>query len=161
MGPGAFRLQGIGFLTPQIGWTGDEYLFRSDDGGHTFTADGPVPGFNRFHRVNDHLAFAGAMGIYRYDDNTAGVASFPRHARAGHHGLAQSRQRPRCRGSPPAPTLPGPCGSCATAPGNCSNASTTAGRRQAACTWPPTRAMLPGTYHFVLFTSWGPATPWW
>lgn len=158
VGPGAFRLQGIGFLTPQIGWTGDEYLFRSDDGGHTFTADGPVPGFNRFHRVNDHLAFAGAMGIYRYDDNTAGVASFPGmpelESITASPNPASGRVAVEARLHQPSWAHVELRNSTGQLLERLHDGWTQAGSLHLAT---DLSRHAPGTYHFVLFTSWGPS----
>lgn len=67
------RLQGVGFLTPEVGWTGDNVLFGTSDGGGTWSATFQVPGFNRFHRVNDQLAFAGGYGIFRLGPLSIGL----------------------------------------------------------------------------------------
>ncbi len=158
VGPGAFRLQGIGFLTPQNGWVGDEYLFRSTDGGNTFTPDAPIPAFNRFHRVNDHLAFAGAMGIYRYDDRSAGMASFP--------GIPELE---RISASPnPAIGLVHVEASLHQASWAHVELRDATGRllQRLHDGWTPAGDLHlsvdlahhpPGTYHLVLFTSWGPS----
>ncbi len=77
--PAPIRLQGIGFLTTEKGWAGDNTLLKTADGGDTWAMEiSPIQSFNRFHRVNDHLAFAGAWGIYRYNETQTGVTSFPR-----------------------------------------------------------------------------------
>lgn len=67
------RLQGVGFLTPEIGWTGDNVLFGTTDGGETWSTTFQVSGFNRFHRVSDQLAFAGGYGIFRFGPLSIGV----------------------------------------------------------------------------------------
>ena len=67
------RLQGVGFLTPQLGWAGDNTLYATQDGGTSWSQGFGVPGFNRFHKVNDQLAFAGGYGIFRYGPLSTGV----------------------------------------------------------------------------------------
>ncbi len=67
------RLQGVGFLTAQEGWAGDDVLFHTTDGGVGWAPAPAVPWFNRLHRVNDQLAFAGGMGIFRYDATGTGL----------------------------------------------------------------------------------------
>lgn len=60
------RLQGVGFLTPELGWAGDNLLFSTNNAGQSWSTSFGIPGFNRFHKVNDQLAFAGGYGIFRY-----------------------------------------------------------------------------------------------
>jgi hypothetical protein len=67
------RMQGVGFISAQEGWGGDAYLFHTTDGGVTWSPAAAIPGFNRFHRVNDQLAFAGGMGIFRYAPEGTGM----------------------------------------------------------------------------------------
>ncbi|HEY0978009.1 MAG TPA: YCF48-related protein [Flavobacteriales bacterium] len=67
------RLQGVGFINAQEGWAGDEALFHSVDGGDTWTQTIGIPGFNRFQRVNDEMAFAGGFGIFRYAAEGTGL----------------------------------------------------------------------------------------
>ena len=66
LAPVPARLQGVGFLTPQVGWAGDNMLFSTSDAGQNWSSSFGIPGFNRFHKVNDQLAFAGGNGIFRY-----------------------------------------------------------------------------------------------
>lgn len=67
------RLQGVGFLTPEFGWAGDNVLFGTSDGGETWNTTFQVPGFNRFHRVSDQLAYAGGYGIFRLGPLSVGL----------------------------------------------------------------------------------------
>lgn len=68
--PTHYRLQMVGFLTPQHGWTGDASLFETTDGGATWQqVDSQIPGggrFNRFWRFNEHHAIATGYGLYEY-----------------------------------------------------------------------------------------------
>lgn len=66
-------LQGIGFVSQQEGWAGDQHLFHTTDGGETWVQVPPINGFNRLHRVNDQLAFAGGNGIFRYSTGGTGI----------------------------------------------------------------------------------------
>ncbi|MCU0319650.1 MAG: YCF48-related protein [Flavobacteriales bacterium] len=67
------RLQGVGFLDPQRGWAGDNVLFSTTNGGESWSSSFQLPGFNRFHKVNDQLAFAGGYGLFRYGPLNTGL----------------------------------------------------------------------------------------
>lgn len=67
------RMQGIGFLDPMHGWAGDALLFETTDGGGHWAEVDPVPGFDRFHRVDGSLAFMGANGVFRHGSGAVSV----------------------------------------------------------------------------------------
>ncbi len=66
-----FRLQTVGFVTPEHGWTGDNALFETTNGGQTWqsiNASSIFGGaFNRFFRINAQKAFLSGNSIFRYD----------------------------------------------------------------------------------------------
>lgn len=66
-----YRLQAVGFLTPARGWTGDNALFETTDGGSSWQNVNGVDlngnSFNRFFRINCNRAFLTADKVYRYD----------------------------------------------------------------------------------------------
>lgn len=67
------RLQGVGFLNPDQGWAGDNVLFTTTNGGESWSSSFQLAGFNRFHKVNDALAFAGGYGLFRYGPVSTGL----------------------------------------------------------------------------------------
>lgn len=98
--PSNWRLQGIGFLNDTLGWTGDNVFYTSTDGGESWSQSIGVPGFNRFHRVNDDLAFAGGHAIFRYRRNGVGLAEFTR---------PEAKERVRVHPSPTSASAVGEC----------------------------------------------------
>lgn len=67
-------LQGVGFLTPDLGWTGGhtDSTLESNDGGLTWKRIVPCRGLNRFFRVNDTLAYGSGNGIWRLSRQPSG-----------------------------------------------------------------------------------------
>ena len=62
-----YYVQAIGFLTPQLGWTGgDNALLETTDGGTTWDPIYIGQGFNRFFRINDSTAFLTGQRLYHY-----------------------------------------------------------------------------------------------
>lgn len=68
--------QGIGFLTTQLGWTGNNDLYRTSNGGTTWVTDipySPNNGFNRFQKVSSTIAYFSSNKIYKWGGTTTGV----------------------------------------------------------------------------------------
>lgn len=66
-------MQGIGFLTEDLGWIGgfSELFYETTDGGQNWTYKPNVGfSFNRFQRVNDTLMYSAGINVYRYADPT-------------------------------------------------------------------------------------------
>ncbi|MBK7270901.1 MAG: photosystem II stability/assembly factor-like protein [Flavobacteriales bacterium] len=62
-----YYVQAIGFLTPQLGWTGgDNALLETTDGGTTWDPIYIGQGYNRFFRINDSTAFLTGQRLYHY-----------------------------------------------------------------------------------------------
>ena len=61
-------LQGIGFISPMVGWAGGRgEPFMTIDGGETWQQAGDLdPKINRIRVVNDSVAYAVGKGVYRY-----------------------------------------------------------------------------------------------
>ncbi len=76
--PGGRSLQGVGFLTPRIGWTsGRGRTSVTTDGGATWQQidlDGQI---NRFRFFGDTLGFAAGTRIYRLDAEPSGTEPLP------------------------------------------------------------------------------------
>lgn len=62
------RLQMVGFLTPLHGWTGNDLLFETQDGGVTWQVVTIPQGgsYNRFWRFNDHSAIVTGNALFKY-----------------------------------------------------------------------------------------------
>lgn len=59
------HLQVIGFVDSLTGWTGDDDIYETNDGGTNWKAILPNgTGFNRFFRVNDSVAYISATTVY-------------------------------------------------------------------------------------------------
>ncbi len=68
--------QGIGFLSTQLGWTGNNDLYRTSNGGSTWSVDIPYSasnGFNRFQRVNSTTAYFSSNKIYKWSSTATAV----------------------------------------------------------------------------------------
>ncbi len=81
------RLQAIGFVTKDRGWTGDELLFETTDGGQTWQNINSISingnNFNRFVRLSPTRAFLSGSTIHRFD----GISSVaPEPAAASENG---------------------------------------------------------------------------
>ncbi len=65
------RLQAIGFVTKDHGWTGDELLFETINGGQTWQNINTISinggSFNRFVRMSNTKAFLSGGNLYRFD----------------------------------------------------------------------------------------------
>jgi photosystem II stability/assembly factor-like uncharacterized protein len=74
------HIQAAGFLTSKIGFIGgDTSLYQTTDGGITWSKNLAVGStYNRFFRVNDHLAFLTGVNAYKYNAQTdASVGAIP------------------------------------------------------------------------------------
>lgn len=75
------RLQMVGFLTPQHGWTGDFSLFETTDGGMSWQqVNSQIPdggSFNRFWRFDEHHAIVTGSQLYRYNSTMTSVPDNP------------------------------------------------------------------------------------
>lgn len=69
-------VQTIGFLDSLHGWTGGQgLLFETNDGGNSWDSVFVGGAYNRFFRVNDHVAYLTGQQVYKYSQgNTAGIA---------------------------------------------------------------------------------------
>jgi len=78
VGPGHY-LQGIGFINSQKGWTGNQELFETNDGGDTWaqinTNQGGSDAFNRFQRLNTTTAYFSSNIIHKLGGVSTGVKS--------------------------------------------------------------------------------------
>lgn len=64
-------MQGIGFLSEDIGWVGGfgELFYETTDGGTTWEYQPTIgTSFNRFQRVNDTLMYTSGTNVYKYVD---------------------------------------------------------------------------------------------
>jgi photosystem II stability/assembly factor-like uncharacterized protein len=60
------RLQVIGFIDSLQGWTGDDHIYETKDGGVSWQSILPnKSGFNRFFRVNDSVAYLAAGVVFK------------------------------------------------------------------------------------------------
>lgn len=69
--------QVIGFIDTLHGWVGANELLETQDGGETWNVINLGSGYDRFHKVNDSLAFMSGNGVYKYQDFTTGVPTDP------------------------------------------------------------------------------------
>ena len=81
-------IQGIGFLSENIGWVGgySELFYETIDGGQNWEYK-PAVGFsfNRFQRVNDTLMYTSGINVYKYvDPMTLSVQAFETTKPKGH-----------------------------------------------------------------------------
>jgi photosystem II stability/assembly factor-like uncharacterized protein len=61
------HIQGVGFLTQNIGWSGTGPLYETTDGGNNWVNSGHAnSGFNRFFRVDSPLAYLAGERISKY-----------------------------------------------------------------------------------------------
>jgi hypothetical protein len=70
-----FDFQGIGFLSPSIGWIGGQATYKTTDGG-----DNWQPGLfglfiNRFRFLSDSLGYAVGRTVYKYSSDTTTTGS--------------------------------------------------------------------------------------
>ncbi|MEM8585062.1 MAG: T9SS type A sorting domain-containing protein [Bacteroidota bacterium] len=65
------QLQGVGFLTPDHGFTGGFFngLYETIDGGDNWTLIDVGANYNRFQKINDSLMYASGHTIYKYSDD--------------------------------------------------------------------------------------------
>lgn len=69
-----YYIQVIGFLDALHGWTGGSgSLLETMDGGSNWTPAFIGSAYDRFHRVNDHLAYLTGSSIYKYISGTVPV----------------------------------------------------------------------------------------
>lgn len=63
------HIQTVGFLNSRIGFIGgDTSLYKTTDGGATWSKNLSVgTSYNRFFRVNDHLAYLTGRSVYKYN----------------------------------------------------------------------------------------------
>lgn len=67
----------VGFIDPMHGWLGGgSSLYETTDGGVTWTNTPVGSAYNRFHKVNDNLAFFSGKKVYRYLYSDLGVETF-------------------------------------------------------------------------------------
>lgn len=79
----------VGFITPSHGWLGaGSNLYETTDGGITWNNINVGSSYNRFHKINDNLAFLSGSEIYRYGESNLGVESPLDHDEV--HGLVVS-----------------------------------------------------------------------
>jgi len=66
------RIQGVGFLTPMLGWAGgaNDKSFETKDGGKTWSIISSCPSMNRVFRVNDTLILASGAQVWKYKSGT-------------------------------------------------------------------------------------------
>lgn len=69
-----YDVQGIGFLTPELGWIGGWGFMphRTTDGGDTWTVSNFGSNVNRFRLLNDTLGYAVGSRIYKYSPDSTG-----------------------------------------------------------------------------------------
>ncbi|WP_353779771.1 YCF48-related protein [Winogradskyella sp. 3972H.M.0a.05] len=80
-------MQGIGFLTEDIGWIGgfNQLFYETLDGGQTWEYKPSVgSSFNRFQRVNDTLMYSSGTNVYRYADASLSIEEFEINQPKGH-----------------------------------------------------------------------------
>lgn len=66
------NVQSVGFLTPKIGFIGGDSLYQTFDGGRSWTNALPVgSSYNRFFRINDHVAFLTGRNVYKFNAQTS------------------------------------------------------------------------------------------
>lgn len=79
---GLYSPQGIGFITPSVGWIGaypnfgtnrSEATYKTTNGGKTWAIDLTSKNINRFRWLNDTLGFAAGNTVYRYSKNPTGI----------------------------------------------------------------------------------------
>ncbi|MEM6395356.1 MAG: YCF48-related protein [Bacteroidota bacterium] len=66
------QLQGVGFITPDHGFTGGFFdgLYETTDGGDTWQLIDIGANYNRFQKVNDTLMYASGHTIYKYSGSS-------------------------------------------------------------------------------------------
>lgn len=80
-------VQGVGFLTEDVGWVGgfNDLFFETTDGGQTWTHQPTIgSSFNRFWRMNGTTMYVGGLGIYKYTNNSIGIADYETTQPHGH-----------------------------------------------------------------------------
>lgn len=87
-----FNEQGIGFVTPLVGWVGGAFnpTFGTTDGGQTWTQT-PWGGYiNRFQFLATDLGYASGVTIYKYSEGSLDTpdVALPRPARASPNPFA-------------------------------------------------------------------------
>lgn len=79
----------VGFITPSHGWLGAGLnLYETLDGGTTWNTIFVGSSYNRFHKINDDLAFLSGSKIYRYGESNLGIETEAKHDEV--HGLVIS-----------------------------------------------------------------------
>jgi photosystem II stability/assembly factor-like uncharacterized protein len=68
-------IQAIGFLTAKVGFIGgSDTLYQTNDGGFTWSPRIVLgDSYNRFFRINDHLAFLTGSNVYKFNAQTSGT----------------------------------------------------------------------------------------
>jgi hypothetical protein len=86
-----FRLQAIGFIDQNHGWTGSLELFETTDGGETWFVNNNNFGssFNRFFKINDQKGIMTGEKLYKYSANASGTNE-PDHDPNNVHSLSVS-----------------------------------------------------------------------
>ena len=70
----------IGFINPNQGWLGaGTILYETTDGGASWNNILLGSSYNRFHKINDNVAFLSGSKIYKYDESSAGIGETPVH----------------------------------------------------------------------------------
>lgn len=70
----------IGFINPNQGWLGaGSNLYETTDGGASWNNIFLGSSYNRFHKVDDNLAFFSGSKIYKYGESSAGIGETPVH----------------------------------------------------------------------------------
>lgn len=70
----------VGFINPNHGWLGaGSNLYETTDGGVTWNNTFVGSSYNRFHKVNDNLAFLSGSEIYRYGESNLGTETIAEH----------------------------------------------------------------------------------
>jgi photosystem II stability/assembly factor-like uncharacterized protein len=70
----------VGFINPNHGWLGGgSNLYETIDSGVTWNNSSLGSAYNRFHKIDDNLAFLTGAEIYRYGESNAGIGGSLEH----------------------------------------------------------------------------------
>jgi photosystem II stability/assembly factor-like uncharacterized protein len=77
--PGSTALQGIGFISEDVGWaSGRGIASETEDGGTTWSSNGVLDGrVNRIRVLNEHLAYAVGSRVYKYTAEAVNLEEEP------------------------------------------------------------------------------------